>query len=204
MTQLLYGTTNPGKLASMRRMLCALPVAVLGLRDVRPDWPAVEEQGRSPLDNARQKALAYHACTHLPVFSCDSGLYLEGVPDAEQPGIHARRVAGRALTDEEMIAHYAGWAVRMGGRITARYRNAICLVMPDGTAHARMDDTLAGAPFHLAAVPHAQRTPGFPLDSLSIHIPTGRYWFDLPESFDQLLTLDAGFSAFFRDVLGLA
>ena len=199
--QLLYGTTNPSKLTAMRHALVGLPLEILGLADLRINWPTVDEQGCSPLDNARQKALAYHAHTELPVFSCDSGLYIQGVPEAEQPGVHARRVAGRALDDEEMIGYYADWATRAGGRLIAWYRNGICLVLPDGRLRQRMDDTIAYPPFYLTDTPHARRTPGFPLDSLSVHIPSGRYFFDLPQPPDNLQALDQGFCSFFRQAL---
>lgn len=48
--------------------------------------------GNTPLENARMKALAYYETFRIPVFSCDSGLYFDNVPDEVQPGIHVRNV----------------------------------------------------------------------------------------------------------------
>ncbi len=49
-------------------------IEVLGLRDLGGPIPQVEEDGQTPLENARQKALAYYQAFQIPVFSCDSGL----------------------------------------------------------------------------------------------------------------------------------
>lgn len=38
-----------------------------------------EENGKDPLSNATQKALTYYEQIKQPVFSCDTGLYFEGV-----------------------------------------------------------------------------------------------------------------------------
>lgn len=43
-----------------------------------------------------------------PVFSCDSGLYFDNVPDEIQPGVHVRTINGKYLSDEEMLAYYTG------------------------------------------------------------------------------------------------
>ena len=36
----------------------------------------------------------------------DDSLYLENVPEDEQPGLFVRRVDGKVLEDDEMIEHY--------------------------------------------------------------------------------------------------
>lgn len=57
--QIIYGTGNPAKLAAMQRRLAGLDLDIIGLKDVEGEIPAVPETGKSPLENARQKALAY-------------------------------------------------------------------------------------------------------------------------------------------------
>ena len=57
------------------------------------------------IENARIKALAYYAALKRPVFTCDSGLYIDGLADSEQPGVHVRMVNGKRLTDDEMVVH---------------------------------------------------------------------------------------------------
>ena len=134
----------------------------------------------------------------MPVFSCDSGLYIDGIPQEEQPGIHVRTVNGRYLSDEEMLEHYSGLA-RKYGDLTARYRNAICLVLDEEHIYRAMDKSMESAPFIITSRPHsAIRKKGFPLDSLSVDIRTGKYYYDLEEKeLDQVATGD-GFLDFFR------
>ncbi len=200
MLTILCGTTNPAKLAGLRRAAAGLPIAFVGLRDMPIPAPEVDESGRSPLDNARIKALAYAHLFAMPVCSCDTGLFLSGLPDAAQPGVHARRPGDTPLDDEGMIAHYAALAHQMGGRVTARYQNAICLVVSDRRyEHAGAD--IAGTAFWLCDAPHARRVPGYPLDALSLRIPDGMYYLDLPEGSGDMLAVDAGFRAFFERVL---
>ena len=74
--------------------------------------------------------MAYYQVFKMPVFSCDSGLYFDEVPDEIQPGVHVRNVNGRCLSDDEMIAYYTGLA-KQYGNLTAYYQNAICLVLDE-------------------------------------------------------------------------
>lgn len=41
------------------------------------------------------KSTAYYEAFRMPVFSCNSGLYFENVPDEVQPGVHVRNVDGK-------------------------------------------------------------------------------------------------------------
>lgn len=196
--KLLYGTGNPAKLEVMGRKLSALGIELLGLGDMDREAPAVKEEGCTPLENARQKALAYYDAFGIPVFSCDSGLYFEGVPEDVQPGVHVRTVGGKYLTDEEMRAYYGGLA-RKYGDLKARYRNAICLVLDKGRMYEAMDETLESEPFLITSVPHSDiRHKGFPLDSLSVDISTGMYYYDLGEYRIDKVAAEDGFLRFFQ------
>lgn len=96
--KLLFGTGNPAKLSAMQSRLRQLDIELIGLDDLRIDGkviPKVAETGKSPLENARLKAIAYYKAFHIPVFSCDSGLYFDNVPDEIQPGVHVRNVNGK-------------------------------------------------------------------------------------------------------------
>lgn len=201
MIRLLYGTGNPAKLNHMREMLRDLPLVIDGLEGLAPNVP---EDGNTPLTNARQKAIAYYRAFQRPVFSCDSGLYLMGVPDDLNPGVHARRPRGLSLTDDEMIAYYGGLAQKYGP-LRARYVNAICLVTQEGAYWEYDGEDIGSDPFLLTDKPHARRTPGWPLDSLSLSLENGKYWFDLSEA-DRIAShkdLRPGFTGFFRRALGI-
>lgn len=77
--KILYGTTNPSKLEYMKRMLYGLDIELIGLKDINLITQNIDESGNNPLENARIKAIAYYKAAKTPVFSCDSGLYIEGL-----------------------------------------------------------------------------------------------------------------------------
>lgn len=204
--KLLYGTGNPAKLSAMRSRLEQLDIGLIGLNDLRVKGysiPEVLENGDTPLENARQKALAYYEAFHMPVFSCDSGLYFDTVPDEVQPGVHVRNVNGRCLSDEEMMEYY-GNLVKKYGNLTARYKNAICFVMDENHIYEEMDSSMESEKFILTDMPHsAIRRKGFPLDSMSIDIKTNIYYYDLPEDKLEQVAVEDGFLMFFKKVLNL-
>lgn len=197
--KLLFGTANPAKLAHMQDMLAGLPLELIGLKDLNRTFPSVPEDGNVPLENARIKAEAYYRETGMPVFSCDSGLFLDGVKPGEQPGVHVRRVRGKVLSDEEMIDYYSGLAAHYGGTLKARYRNAIVLILDNERVFAHDGDDIASIPFLLSSVPHPDRNPGFPLDSLSLDPETGAYLNDIGwERPGEKRSQSMGFQEFFR------
>ena len=85
--KLLYGTGNTAKSAAMKRRLGPLDVEIIGLCDLNMNIPDVVEDGKTPLENAEKKARAYFKAFGIPVFSCDSGLYIDGIPDDERAAL---------------------------------------------------------------------------------------------------------------------
>lgn len=204
--KLLYGTCNPAKLSAMKSRLEGLDIELIGLNELRAvgkSIPEVTEDGNSPLENARLKALAYYNAFQIPVFSCDSGLYFDNVPDEVQPGVHVRNVGGKCLSDEEMMEYYAD-LVRKFGNLTASYKNAICFVIDETHIYEAMEPSMESEKFVLTDKPHSTiRKKGFPLDSMSIDIKTGKYYYDLPEEKLEQVAVEDGFLMFFQKVLGL-
>lgn len=209
--KLLYATGNAAKLSAMQARLEPLGIEVTGLQDAMREKPDIAEQlknlniaedGRTPLENAEKKALAYYLVLQTPLFSCDSGLYMENMPDEEQPGVHVRTVHGKYLSDEEMLEHYTGLAKKYGD-LKARYRNAICLVADETHIYKAMTEEMASEPFLIASKPHKDgiRKKGFPLDCISIHIGTGKYYYDLGEDELNQVAVEDGFLTFFREYL---
>lgn len=198
--KLLYGTGNPAKLAAMRNRLAKLNIELIGLQDLDGKISSVLEDGHTPLENARQKATAYYRAFGIPVFSCDSGLYFDNVPDEIQPGVHVRTINGKYLSDEEMVEYYTN-LVRQYGDLTARYKNAICLVLDETHVYEAMEPSMESEPFLLTGKPHARVNEGFPLDRLSKDLRTGKYYYDLPDSELEQLAVEDGFLKFFRQAL---
>ena len=204
--KLLYGTGNRAKLSAMRSRLKQLDIELIGLDDLRAEGktiPQVVEDGKSPLENARLKATAYYEAFHIPVFSCDSGLYFDNVPEAIQPGVYVRNVNGKCLTDDEMIDYYSG-LVKIYGNLVARYRNAICFVQDDTHIYEAMEPSMESEKFILTDRPHSiVRKKGFPLDSISLDIKTNKYYYDLPTNRLEQVAVEGGFLDFFKRVLDL-
>lgn len=202
--KLLYGTGNLAKLSAMRNRLEWLDIELIGLNDLRTEGkiiPEVIEDGNTPLENARLKAMAYYEAFQIPVFSCDSGLYFDDVPDEVQPGVHIRNVNGKCLSDDEMIDYYSG-LVKIYGNLVARYRNAICFIMDDTHIYEAMESSMESEKFILTDKPHsAIRKEGFPLDSISLDIKTNKYYYDLPEDRLVQVAVEDGFLQFFKNIL---
>ncbi len=200
--KILYGTSNPAKLSAMKRRLESLGIELIGLNDIKLQGkviPNVMEDGTTPLENARKKAMAYYEAFHMPVFSCDSGLFFDNVPEEIQPSVHVRTINGVVLTDEEMIAYYSSLA-KTYGTLVARYKNAICFVMDEHTVYEAMEQSMESEKFMLTDKPHSIVKKGFPLDSLSIDIKTGKYYYDLPESELDQVAVEDGFLKFFDGI----
>lgn len=195
--KLLYATGNPAKVMVMRNRLSILGIELIGLKDLDLAIPEVIEDGNTPLENASKKALGYYEAFQMPLFSCDSGLYLDGIPQELQPGIHVRTINGKYLTDAEMMDYYSGLAVKYGD-LTARYRNAICLVLDKKHIYKAMEESMASKPFLITSKPHPRRKEGFPLDSLSIDIRTGKYYYDLEKDELDQVAVEDGFLEFFK------
>jgi XTP/dITP diphosphohydrolase len=196
--KLIYGTGNPAKLDSMRRALVGLKLEIVGLNELNDTIHKAPEDGLTPLENARKKALFYYNYFKTPVFSCDSGLYFDNLPSKLQPGVHVRNVNGKYLSDDEMIEYYSNLA-KQYGHLKGRYQNAICLVLDENHIYESMNDTLSGNYFLVVDKPHPTRINGFPLDSLSVHIPSGKYFYDMEN--DNIVDVEKGFNLFFQDNL---
>ncbi|MEE0878007.1 MAG: non-canonical purine NTP pyrophosphatase [Treponemataceae bacterium] len=206
--KLLYATTNKAKLESMQRVTNSLNIEIIGLKDLQNlqefkniELPQIDESGKNPLENAIIKAKAYYKVLQIPLFSCDSGLYFENVDEKNQPGTHIRRVNGKTLTDEEALEYYAKLATSYGGKIKAKYKNAICLILDEKNIFSSMDSSLEIEPFYLVDKPHSKVVEGFPLDSLSVDIKTEKYYNDLEDNLAvDKSTIEIGFTNFFKQV----
>lgn len=198
---ILYGTTNQGKLNSMKRVVSGLGIELIGLSDINQPIPKVNETGSNPLENAIIKAKAYFHAFGIPVFSCDSGLYFDGLEDQLQPGTHIRRVGGKELTDNEMIDYYASLSSHYKNGLVARYKNAIHLILNEDLSFSSMDASLMTESFLLTDTPHPKRIEGFPLDALSIEPTSKKYFYDLEEPNVDTSEMYRGFRQFFIDAL---
>lgn len=197
--RLLYGTSNPAKLKHMREMLNGLDIQVIGLNDIELNID-IDETGNTPLENARIKAMTYYKATGIPTFSCDSGLYIEGLEDKKQPGVNVRRVDGKYLNDEEFIEYYSNLAAKLGEKVKAKFKNAICLVLDENNVFKYDGDDIAEH-FLITSKVHHKRKIGFPMDSIALDIETRDYFIDMGKNSKNEEEITEGFRNFFRRIM---
>lgn len=195
---LIYGTNNPSKLESMVKMLDGLNINIAGLQSLSIELDEAEETGKDPLSNAIQKAITYYEQIKQPIFSCDSGLYFEGVNEKDQPGVFIKRIHGNNLSYREMLSYYSNLAERYGGKLTAYYKNSICLVIDKNNIYKYDGQDIHSEKFYIVDKPHIKYREGFPLDSLSVEMRSNKYYYDLEGDKSENLGVIYGFRNFFQ------
>jgi XTP/dITP diphosphohydrolase len=89
---LFFGTTNPGKLRELRRLVAGLPIRVVSPEDLGRPLPEVVEDGRTFAENAAKKAAAFARLAGMHALADDSGLCVDALQGA--PGLYSARYAG--------------------------------------------------------------------------------------------------------------
>lgn len=194
---LIYGTYNPSKLESMIKMLDGLNLCITGLETLHMEIKEAQETGKDPLSNATQKAVSYFEQIKQPLFSCDSGLYFEGVDEKDQPGVLIKRIHGNNLTYREMLSYYSNLATNYGGKLIAYYKNSICLVIDENNIYKYDGEDINSEKFYIVNKSHEKYREGFPLDSLSVEIASMKYYYDLEGNNSESLGVIQGFRNFF-------
>jgi XTP/dITP diphosphohydrolase len=133
MQTIVLATTNAGKVREFGQLFAAsgLALRVVGLREVGLEAPP--ETGATFAENALLKAR--HAATasgHLAVAD-DSGLEVDGLGGA--PGVRSARYAGEGAGDEANRRRLIAELTKLPEAArTGRFRCAIAIARPDGTA----------------------------------------------------------------------
>jgi XTP/dITP diphosphohydrolase len=167
---LFFGTTNPGKLKELRRLVAGLPIRVVSPEDLGRPAPDVEEDGSTFAENAAKKASEWGRFAGLHALADDSGLCVDALGGA--PGVLSARwsdvepasapaspvcdlaeaaapelgpVAGRAARDERnndklLAALSAVPEARRG----AEYQAVLAVARPDGTIVASVTGVCRG------------------------------------------------------------
>ncbi|HEY31944.1 MAG TPA: RdgB/HAM1 family non-canonical purine NTP pyrophosphatase [Dehalococcoidia bacterium] len=130
MLRLLLATNNPGKVREYRSLFQDLPYDVVTLAE-QEITTEVDEVGSNLEENARLKATALAAESHLLTLADDSGLEVDAL--GGEPGPLSHRYAGEGASDEDRVSYLLSrlkevpWAER-----TARFRCVIALARPGG------------------------------------------------------------------------
>jgi XTP/dITP diphosphohydrolase len=161
MLDLLFGTTNPGKLRELRRLVEGLPVRVLSPTDVGPDVPDVVEDGTTFHANAEKKASAFARWAGVHALADDSGLCVDALGGA--PGVYSARWSALAPEPADGIATLAAVELSRAerdeanndkllaqlARVTderrgAEYRAVLALAKPDGVVLVSVEGICRG------------------------------------------------------------
>jgi XTP/dITP diphosphohydrolase len=166
---LLFGTTNPGKLRELRRLLVGLPIRVVSPADLGRPLPEVDEDGATFAANAEKKAAEWARFSGMHALADDSGLCVDALggepgvrsarwsdeepeglasPVCELPGVAAAElgpVAGRAARDERNNDKLLrALADVPDARRGAEYRAVLALAHADGSVASSVTGVCRG------------------------------------------------------------
>jgi inosine/xanthosine triphosphate pyrophosphatase family protein len=174
--QVLFGTHNPNKIKRFQTHCRFQTAELISPQDINLPKVFVAEDGDSEHANAKQKAKAYFEASNYPSVALDTGFYITGLSDKQQPGKHVQRVAG--VTDETsdddrydlMIKYYSDLAKETGGQREAYFLDIFCYY--DGIS---IDFKEAKRPVILTDTP-ITKDVHFPISCLYKLPQTGKYY----------------------------
>ncbi len=131
--KLLFGTGNDFKYNLMKeRLKCFKNIEIITPKMLDINI-YINEDGKTPVENAIKKAKAYYEVTKLPTIAEDSGLYIDKFRDEDQPGLFVKRINGNEdVSDDEILNHYINKLNEYGGSSLASYHTGVCLIDEDG------------------------------------------------------------------------
>lgn len=169
--KILLASNNAKKRKELERILVALELQVTTPRELGIELEP-EENGATFVENARIKALAFAARTHLPVLADDSGLCVDALDG--RPGVRSARFSGEGATD---ASNRARLLEELRGvpesRRTAHFSCALCLVVGDRIV-AEVEGRCEGR-----ILDRERGEDGFGYDPLFLHEPSGQTFAEL-------------------------
>lgn len=178
--KVLFATTNPAKVKKYKEELEKRGINLITIKDL--DFKLeIEESGKDAIENAYIKAKAYYEVTKIPTIGMDNSLFIEDIPEKEQPGTYVRRVNGKELSDEEMIEYYTSLVKKHGKRLTAKWVYGMVIYDDNGAKNY----SWAKDHFYFVEKPCKERNQGYPLDSISIVPEFNKYLAELNEEEKQ-------------------
>lgn len=171
--ELFFGTTNPGKLRELLRLVAGLPIRVITPAELIRPLPEVVEDGATFAENAAKKAAAFARFSGRVALADDSGLCVDalaGAPgvvsarwsEAEVPGLSGQ--ARDLANNDKLLRLLAGEPEDRRG---AAYLAVLALAGPDGAILASVEGRCAG---RIGRAPRG--AGGFGYDPL--FVPEGR------------------------------
>lgn len=170
--KLLIATTNPGKLAEIRRFLSNVAVELVSLDDVGIT-ENVKETGKTFEENAILKAKSYAEKSGLPTLADDGGFEIAAF--GGEPGVKSHRWIDekRESLDEELIAYTLEKMKDLSlAKRGAQLRLVLALALPSGEIHTVEEKVRGIVPLQASS----RRSPGFPFRSLLFLPELGKYY----------------------------
>jgi XTP/dITP diphosphohydrolase len=149
--ELFFGTSNPGKLRELRRLVEGLPITVVTPAGLGAPLPEVVEDGASFRENAEKKARAFTLASGRPALADDSGLCVDAL--GGEPGIRSARWSEAEApgplpaedrdrrNNQKLLEALVG---QPGERRGAAYVAALALAGPDGRILASVEGRCRG------------------------------------------------------------
>lgn len=162
MKKLLIATTNPGKLADLKKFLADTTVELVSLGDLGISQK-VKETGKTFAENAVLKAKFYYQLSGLRTLADDGGFEIDAL-DGE-PGVKSHRWIDptREAEDEELISYTIECMKHIPeGKRGTQLRLVLALALPDGKVET-VEETIRGI---VPLIPGTHRTQGYPFRSL--------------------------------------
>lgn len=176
MKKVLFATTNPAKVGKYKKALEEKGIELITINDL--DFKLnINENGKNAIENAYIKAKTYYDATKISTIGMDNCLFIEELPEENQPGTHVRRVNGKELTDDEMIEYYTNLVKQYGGKLTAKWVYGIVIYNGKETKEYSWNKSH----FYFVDKPCEKRNPGYPLDSISIMPEFNKYFVEVKE-----------------------
>ena len=140
MKQILLATHNQGKINRYKKFLSHNTYQFVVLSDLGNIETGVFqepiENGKDELENSLIKAQAYYEATKIPSFAEDTGFYINGLQNSEQPAKSVKSKAGLTLDLEQSLSkeaqfkimtdYYIHIANSFGGQVHAYFVDAYC------------------------------------------------------------------------------
>ncbi|MFA6598839.1 MAG: RdgB/HAM1 family non-canonical purine NTP pyrophosphatase [Ignavibacteriaceae bacterium] len=156
--QLLFATTNKGKLKEVRKIFSETSFTILSLTDF-PAIPEIVEDGATFAENAKIKAKTVYDLFKIPTIADDSGLSVDQLNG--EPGVFSARYAGENATDE---SNNKLLLEKLSLFPEPHYARFVCsAVLYDGKSFVSSEDVMEGKIIH-----KARGANGFGYDPLFI------------------------------------
>lgn len=161
--KIVVATRNPAKVNRYKKILSPFAKQVVGLEDIGlQDKP--QELGKTAEENAEIKAKFYAKESGLPVFSEDEALYVDFLPENQQPGVHVRRINGNdEASDAQLLKHWEAIVKNVPKQErTGRWHIAYTFTRPNDFPHTIALDH----PIVFFSPSSSIKIPGWPMSSL--------------------------------------